>query len=180
MKPDPKTATKLNPSSEEIQPKRKRRDRRPLDVMPAKMDLTPMIDVVFLLLVFFLCATRFKTIEDMLNANMPDGGPHQDEPPPIDESMVIHIAILDDDNTSKTSREPDIRSNRKATYLFNGVRRVRENSEVLTILNAAPNDASSRLYPMKTADTEIPFSQVVRIMDLCYMSGKTDIKFMAR
>jgi biopolymer transport protein ExbD len=37
----------------------------------AKMDMTPMIDCVFLLLIFFLCATKFKTLDYRLDASLP-------------------------------------------------------------------------------------------------------------
>ena len=36
-----------------------------------KLDLTPMIDVTFLLLIFFLCTIRFRTLEGKLSAYMP-------------------------------------------------------------------------------------------------------------
>lgn len=36
-----------------------------------KMDMTPMIDVTFLLLIFFLCTIKFKTLEGKLSAFLP-------------------------------------------------------------------------------------------------------------
>lgn len=36
-----------------------------------KMDMTPMIDVTFLLLIFFLCTIKFKTLEGKLSAYLP-------------------------------------------------------------------------------------------------------------
>lgn len=36
-----------------------------------KMDLTPLIDVVFLLLIFFIVASEFKKNESILNLNLP-------------------------------------------------------------------------------------------------------------
>jgi biopolymer transport protein ExbD len=37
-----------------------------------KMDMTPMIDCVFLLLIFFMCATKFKRLEKKLDAFLPE------------------------------------------------------------------------------------------------------------
>ena len=37
----------------------------------AKLDMTSMIDVVFLLLIFFMCATKFKNPEGTLRAYLP-------------------------------------------------------------------------------------------------------------
>lgn len=40
-----------------------------------RIDLTPMIDVVFQLLIFFLCTLRYRTLEGRLDAFLPrDGG----------------------------------------------------------------------------------------------------------
>ncbi|RME88551.1 MAG: biopolymer transporter ExbD [Planctomycetota bacterium] len=36
-----------------------------------KMDLTPMIDVIFLLLIFFMLSAKFKTIEAQIISNLP-------------------------------------------------------------------------------------------------------------
>ncbi|MBN2490440.1 MAG: biopolymer transporter ExbD [Planctomycetes bacterium] len=45
---------------------------------PFKMEFTPMIDVVFLLLVFFLCTLKFKTLEGKLATYLPkDRGPQR-------------------------------------------------------------------------------------------------------
>jgi len=53
------------------------------------MDMTPMIDVTFLLLIFFLCL-EFKTLESKLAANLPkDVGPQEREAvAPIDKLDV--------------------------------------------------------------------------------------------
>ncbi|MEZ5989635.1 MAG: biopolymer transporter ExbD [Planctomycetota bacterium] len=49
------------------------------------LDMTPMIDVTFLLLIFFLCL-EFKTLEGKLQANLPkDLGPHHSAAVPIDK-----------------------------------------------------------------------------------------------
>ena len=40
------------------------------------MEFTPMIDVVFLLLIFFMCTLKFKTLENKLTTYLPtDKGP---------------------------------------------------------------------------------------------------------
>lgn len=47
-----------------------KRIERPSD--DTKMDLTPMIDVTFLILVFFMCTLKFKVLEGKLSAHLPD------------------------------------------------------------------------------------------------------------
>ena len=45
------------------------------DLWPSRF-LTPLVDVAFLLLVFFLGATRFTTLERKVAAELPRDGPH--------------------------------------------------------------------------------------------------------
>ena len=37
-----------------------------------ELDLTPMIDIVFNLLIFFMCATKFRTPEGMIESYLPN------------------------------------------------------------------------------------------------------------
>jgi len=60
--------------------KRKRRKPAPVD-----FDLTPMIDVTFQLLIFFIIAMKFKQIERRHGADLPlDEGPNPFEALPVD------------------------------------------------------------------------------------------------
>jgi biopolymer transport protein ExbD len=53
-----------------------------LEEIDSDLQMTPMIDVTFLLLVFFLCATKFKTLERKLDSYLPkDTGPAPTPPP---------------------------------------------------------------------------------------------------
>lgn len=54
---------------EEERRKRKKKERPVLEDMI--MDITPMIDVVFQLLIFFMVAAKFKTLEGKLLAYLP-------------------------------------------------------------------------------------------------------------
>ncbi|MCI0342172.1 MAG: biopolymer transporter ExbD [Planctomycetales bacterium] len=50
--------------------KKKRRRGEP-DIAGTDLNMTPMIDCVFQLLIFFMCATKFKTLEGKLLAYLP-------------------------------------------------------------------------------------------------------------
>ncbi len=66
------------------------RKKKPKELAETDMDLTPMIDVVFLLLIFFLCM-EFKTLESKLSANLPkDVGVNTTEAVPM-EKLDIRI-----------------------------------------------------------------------------------------
>jgi biopolymer transport protein ExbD len=55
----------------EEKPKRKKKRKKPLVIEEVPSDMTPMIDVVFQLLIFFMVATKFKTLEGKLLAYLP-------------------------------------------------------------------------------------------------------------
>lgn len=54
------------------------------------MEMTPMIDVTFLLLIFFMCTLKFKTLEGKLSAYLPkDVGVNQSDAEPIEKVAII-------------------------------------------------------------------------------------------
>jgi biopolymer transport protein ExbD len=66
------------------------RKKKPKELAEPEMDMTPMIDVTFLLLIFFLCM-EFKTLESKLSANLPkDVGVNTTEAEPM-EKLDIRI-----------------------------------------------------------------------------------------
>ena len=61
-----------------------------------KLDMTPMIDVTFLLLIFFMCTLKFKTLEGKLAAYLPkDVGVNQSEAEPI-EKVEILVQVIEE------------------------------------------------------------------------------------
>jgi len=55
-----------------------------------KMNMTPMIDVVFQLLIFFMCTIKFKTLEGKLSAYLPkDVGVNTDDAEPKEKVDII-------------------------------------------------------------------------------------------
>lgn len=62
----------------------------------SKLDMTPMIDVTFLLLIFFMCTLKFKTLEGKLAAYLPkDVGVNTTEAEPI-EKVEIMLQVIDE------------------------------------------------------------------------------------
>ena len=69
-----------------------------------KIDLTPMIDVTFLLMVFFLLGTRFKAPEGKLDAHIPnDRGASGAIALKFEEELTIRI-LMPPDNTGPVYR----------------------------------------------------------------------------
>ena len=62
-----------------------------------EMEMTSMIDVTFLLLIFFMCTLKFKTLEGKLAAYLPkDVGVNTSEAEPIEK---VEILIRADQST---------------------------------------------------------------------------------
>ena len=75
---------------------RKRRSRMLTSISQAesKLEMTSMIDVTFLLLIFFMCTLKFKTLEGKLAAYLPkDVGVNTDDTEPI-EKVEITLRVL--------------------------------------------------------------------------------------
>jgi len=73
------------------------RRRREMTVEPARMqlNLTSMIDVIFLLLIYFVITASFSADEGILTAKLPQGtGKVQDTPKPPERPIRIRIASL--------------------------------------------------------------------------------------
>ena len=60
-----------------------------------KMEMTPMIDVTFLLLIFFLCTIKFKLLEGKLAAYLPKDVGVNSSPAEPKEKVEITIHVLE-------------------------------------------------------------------------------------
>lgn len=84
-----------------------------------KMDLTPMIDVTFLLMIFFLVTLKFRVLEGRLDASLPkDMGTSSAKSEPIEKVNIIMMVSdpgqLVDDQKNKGLQTYD--ANRKVRY----------------------------------------------------------------
>ena len=76
-----------------------------------KPDMTPMIDVTFLLLIFFIVTLKFKTLEGRLDSNLPkDMGTSTQETPPVEKvDIVIRVGnpgLKQPDPATRTKSKP--------------------------------------------------------------------------
>ncbi len=83
----------------------------------AKMDMTPMIDVVFLLIIFFLCID-FRILEAKLPAYLPkDVGSHSEE---VEPQEKLRIKIVLEEWGVEVERPFQPASKPKKAYWLNG------------------------------------------------------------
>lgn len=126
------------------------------------INLTPLIDVVFLLLIFFMVSTTFSK-ESQLRIQLPESS---DEPIEQQEVKFLEIEISSDG--AYAVKGPDEEA---AKELLNSsrdtlrralVRVTPENADVVTIIRA---------------DRRTPHESVIRVMDVSRKLGLTDITF---
>ena len=121
--------------------------------------MTPMIDVVFLLLIFFICTTQFPEFEGKFDVRLPDPGPKQAAPAPdnLPTEVIVHVAA---DGQLRVNETP---------------RTEQELTTMLTRLVAiAPKQAV-----VIAGEREALHQYVVRVLNACYRAGIADISFAA-
>lgn len=123
-----------------------------------QINLTPLIDVVFLLLIFFMVSTTF-TRETRLAVNLPeaDGEPAQEVPQQIEISV-----------------------SRTGAYAIDG--RSLVNSELNTLMNALDEVTLGNrdVALVLIADAEATHQSVVRAMDAIGQSGFSKLSIATR
>lgn len=125
----------------------------------AGVDLTPLIDVVFLLLIFFMVSTTFIR-ETQLKIDLPEADGELQE---IDD-QVIEISI-----------------DRQGDYAVN--QQLLINNEINTLLRAlreALGDRDPALRVIITADANAAHQSVVRAMDAAGQVGLSRISITTR
>jgi biopolymer transport protein ExbD len=132
-----------------------------------KMEFTPMIDVVFLLLIFFMCTLQFKTLEGKLATYLP-----------TDRGVKCTFEVLSP--IEKIRLKLSLRGdqcicmvNGKAVGVLPGARsRVFE--RIRHLHNALP-ESPVEIDP----DPAVPHLYVVNLIDECMRADVKDINFTA-
>lgn len=134
-------------------------DREEDDV---QINLTPLIDVVFLLLIFFMVSTTFSK-ESELRIQLPESS---DEPIEERRSPVLEIEISRDGAYAVKGPDDD-----SARQLLGSER------QTLYRALAAASGNRSDMVTIIRADRQTPHESVVRAMDIARRLGHTDITF---
>lgn len=150
------------------------RKRRELGLTEKLGDMTSMIDVVFLLLIFFILMP-FKTSESRLESHLPkDTGPSNSQQPipPVDK---IDIRIRLDEKVPLNTQNFDgvsVSINGKRISNFIGLK------SRLTELRSGMNFGEAAKIPVElNADENVPFYYVLKALDYAKLNQFTFIKF---
>ncbi len=155
-----------------------------------KLEMTPMIDVTFLLLIFFMCTLKFKTLEGKLAAFLPKDVGVNTSPAEPKEKIEIKMEVKNPGNRVRpgTGRTPYTKedeenrlrfvydSSRVITYSI-GAKKTTDLKEVETTLRAFFKQDPTRpatIDPRK----DIINSDVVGLLDVALGIGFTDITFV--
>ncbi len=162
-------------------------DIRSLAMEEPQSFFTSMIDIVFLLLIFFMCATKFRQLEQRLDAFLPkDEG--QMAVPVEQMKKPDEIRILVADNVAaRESGNFNVKAMRTATYYLGS-----KDSQPLSDVNqlepplraaaAANPDQAVIIVPadeVRNRDQLVPFFNIIAAMDVAKRAGIKNIKFQA-
>lgn len=127
----------------------KRQKQAAIDV-----NLTPLIDVVFLLLIFFMVSTSFIK-ETHLTLNLPQAANANEQ---VQESSPLEVII-----------------DKNGFYRIDGRSLINTDKQTLksALINLSQNDLSTPLTI--TADADSPYQAVVRLIDVAGGMGFTKI-----
>lgn len=126
------------------------------------INLTPLIDVVFLLLIFFMVSTTFSK-ESQLRIKLPESS---DEPTQEQQTRVLEIEI-----SAKGAYAVRGPGEEAARQLLNTNR-----ATLRRAISSVINDAS-QVVTMIRADRRTPHESVIRAMDVSRGLGLTNITF---
>ncbi len=122
------------------------------------MNLTPLIDVVFLLLIFIMVTARFEQEDRELDVTLPTASEAR---PLTAETTQVFVNV-----------------DREGHYVLDG--KTMRTDEVEAALRQAAADHPANVRVVIRADGRVPFEFVVTVMDLCNRSGIADYSVTTR
>jgi len=129
-------------------------------MQPARKDeldvnITPLIDVVFLLLIFFMVSTTFER-ESEIEISLPEASADG----PVSDEFVMQVTVSAD-----------------GTYYVNDQRVI--NTKIETLKKAMKEVAGDRKDPpiILSADAQTPHQSVIRVMDAARQLGFVHLNF---
>ena len=174
------------------------RRRRIEEVGADELNMTPMIDVVFQLLIFFMLTMHFKEVEGKLLSQLPKHGPAPGEAPPMEELRMFVCAggRLDEHRSNKGLHEQADKPSESCTVAVEGHvigevwrsetqgSKASGNRGVYRSAAARLKDLHDRMTGKKfmivlDADSEVPYEHVIGLVNACKEVKVEDIEFVA-
>jgi biopolymer transport protein ExbD len=135
---------------------------------PVAINVTPLIDVIFCLCVFFMCSFRFKQLEGKFDTWLPKGKGNSGVSAATDILKEVRIAMFWDKDAQKTIRRM-------------GTREVRSNEELQTLIRDSYRDlvlANNPDAPVTIdAQAAVPWNEVMTVVNICKREKIDKIEF---
>ena len=154
----------------------------------ADVDMTPMIDVVFLLIIFFLCID-FKILEAKLPAYLPKDVGSQDDQVEPQEKLRIKIVCTNWGNQKPRpgSKSAYYLTDHRVEYMV-GPEKVKTLDELKDKLQKIHDDTTKKVKDPKTGEltymgvvvepgTQVVYGDVAPVVDTIAFVGFKDINF---
>ncbi len=157
----------------------------------SELEMTSMIDVTFLLLIFFMCTLRFKTLEGKLSAHLPgDVGPSTIESEPI-ERIEVRVSVLESGAKLHPDGRPYSDPSGQARFIFDDTRQLEY--RIGTRRSTSLAETGRRLGELRgqrqaLGQLEVPatidagpgtvYADVVQLLDTAIAAGFADITFV--
>lgn len=126
------------------------------------VDLSPLIDCVFLLLIFFLVATILKRLEKQIPVMLPDSTSALAQEA---EFREVVIALGKDGKILKGVSRP----NKLETMSYTPL------EDVAVFLKALADEKGTNVPIRIDADRDVPFQEVIDTLDICSIQGFEDV-----
>ena len=135
-------------------------------VVRVAIDMTPMIDVVFQLMIFFMLTLKIKKDEGDFNINMPLGKPISNQSTdPLLPDLKVRLVAGEGGRLSKLMfGERNLGNNEKAFQLLN--------DEIRRIIGAPGGAMNSGIEVELDPDYEVNYQSVMQAISAC--TGKID------
>ena len=161
--------------------------RRPLERSETReLEMTPMIDVTFLLLIFFMCTLKFKTLEGKLEAFLPkDVGVSPAAATEL-ERVAIEVEVLEEGR--RLDPVTGAPWDGQGRYRFDSSRRL--SYRVGPFRTTRLSELLSRLKQLRASDPTLKatldarpgvvYADVVKVLDLVLAAGFQELTFVGR
>ncbi|MEZ0228901.1 MAG: ExbD/TolR family protein [Planctomycetota bacterium] len=130
------------------------------------LNVTPLIDIIFCLCIFFICSFHFKEVQGKLDSWLPQNrGPHAGAPtsPLLTEEIRVFI-----------------RSKDGATTLAFGARLVANAGELEALIKDAWDEKVAKTPDATViidAEPGVPWKDVIDVLDRCKTRGISKVEF---
>lgn len=161
------------------------RSKRPDPDEAEPLSLTSMIDVTFLLLIFFLCTLRFKSLEGKLASELPRDAGQATSATPL-EPIRVHLLVVDPGRRvsrvtgaplADDAAEPHDLAGRRIQWRIAG--RGLHSPGALVARLAKIHASDDELGVSVHAGAGVLYGDVVTTLDAVAEAGISDVRFAA-